>query len=238
MVSDIEDEAKACQELSDGLAKTRLQELAVLSEATRSVFSACALVLGERTERPADGLEDHVLNIGQMRSQLDSLLRRESKRGDTIIDIICKPERTLRVYGILEKPLMYCAFALLQNGLVACYHNRSNTSRELPGRVELALDFSVPNAFSLIVRDNAGGVKHKTLEELATEQYSGWPQMPGARRQSTGMGLYIVKRLVEEHLYGQLSLRDDVMDGRVGAVFTVVSSYSSIELSEPEINHD
>jgi signal transduction histidine kinase len=229
MVSDIEDEARACRALARGRKSERLLDLAVLSEATRSVFVACALALGERADKHADGSANHVLEIKQMKEQLDALLRRDSKRGDTSVEINVVPTNVVRVFGVLEKPLMYCAFALLQNGVVACYHNRVHTSGQHPGRVILTLDFSLSDTLKLTVLDDAGGVGEHTLDELTIEQKSGWPSMPTGRGQSTGMGLYIVKRLVGEHLNGMLQVQNKEWSGRTGALFTVTVPYTSLE---------
>lgn len=230
MVSDIEEEARACEELQHGDVRKRLKELATLSEATRSVFVACALVLGEKSEKEASGSSQHVLDVEHLFAQLKVLLSREAKRGDTQFSFRSEPEQLLRVYGVREKPFMFCAYALVQNGLTACYHNRKKTSRDNPGRVELVLQVVADRHLKLIVRDDAGGVGQQELATLTAEQYSDWGT--DLEQKSTGMGLYIVRRLVEEHLNGELTVSDAPWDQRTGATFTITTPLESIETGQ------
>ena len=62
------------------------------------------------------------------------------------------------------------------------------------------------------IRDNAGGIKTDIMDQIFEPYVSSKGEQKG-----TGLGLYMSKIIIEEHLNGKLSCHN----GEEGAVFTV-----------------
>jgi signal transduction histidine kinase len=69
----------------------------------------------------------------------------------------------------------------------------------------------IDNAISIFVKDNGGGIESKVIERVFEPYFS------TKSKNGTGLGLYMCKAIVEEHLHGKI----EVFNDDEGAVFKI-----------------
>ena len=225
MIADIENSARECRDKSGEELNDRLRYLVLQAESTRAVFSACAVALRGNAAASNNGefsavkkyLGAHAISFQVFKLRLESLLASERTLGDTNVELLSSFP-TDELTGVWENPMLYCAYALCQNALIACFEHRDESSADCPGRVRLIAAVEDENLV-LRVRDDGGGVGERSIDQLTEQHYSGWTNE--YQRKSSGMGLYIVRRLVEDVFVGVLSRETIDWDGRTGVEFVV-----------------
>jgi signal transduction histidine kinase len=207
-----------------------LLQLKDLTEATRSVFLACAIGLGERaaisTSKEIGNTDfarfhDYEFELASIRKKVELLFAFKSNlKGDTILRFSILPIESHPCTGIWSTPVLYVCFALIDNALTACLQNKKKTSKVAPGNVMVNMELK-DEELVISVEDDAGGLKGKQLATITKELYTGWSTEVGGDH--SGMGLHIVTRIVEGLLRGTFKADDFIHpeSKRVGARFTV-----------------
>jgi len=218
----------------DGLSEVEdiasgLIQLKDLTEATRSVFLACAIGLGEKPAISKSReivspdfrrFHDYAFELVSIQKKVELLFAFKSDlKGDTKLRFSISPEGCSSCTGIWSTPVLYACFALVDNALTACLQNKTSTSKDAPGNVVVNLELK-HDELVISVANDAGGLKGKQLTTISRELYSGWSKDVGGDH--SGMGLHIVSRIVKGLLRGTLEADDMIHaeSNRVGAVFT------------------
>jgi C4-dicarboxylate-specific signal transduction histidine kinase len=197
-------------------AEANTKEVLSLANAIRAVYMACTTGLGE-VHRP----DQQRVDLIQLEEQVRVLLN-----ADFFGAVVVHPFRFHSPEIVVcASPVMltYVTYALVNNALKACASN--NESSE-PGDVQVAWQVR-NNHVELSVIDNGGGLNGATWEEMSRETYSVWPDRKEDEKKTKsqshlGMGLYIVKRLIEDCALGTVTAETVVSTGgRKGAAFRV-----------------
>jgi signal transduction histidine kinase len=209
----------------------------------RAVYMACAAGLGE-VQPGSHQLRKYGLSVDitEIEVQVQELLKSDW-HGKTVVHPF-KVVGPKVVDGVSPLALTYVTYALVHNALIACDYNRSVTEPTLPGNVWVEWT-SGDGWLELSVADDGGGLRGASWEEMSRESHTMWSAARGIQRNEEphfGMGLYIVRRLIEGCADGTVEARDvEHNDGqRVGARFLARVPTGMVSLSEsvPEVVGD
>jgi signal transduction histidine kinase len=98
---------------------------------------------------------------------------------------------------------------LLNNAKDALIENQSEDNRS----IDIALEMIDNNSVSITIKDNAGGIPASIVDDIFKPYFTTKPKGIG-----TGIGLSIVKKLVEKELEGSIECENST----IGAIFKIV----------------
>lgn len=170
-----------------------LQELKQLSRSIEGFQLLC---------RPA-GPEELLLPSDAVRRAM--VLVRDSYQPSGIrIELQLQAEQP--VHGSLQD-LVQCLLNLLSNARDAILSQEVDA-----GLIRIAVEIPFPGAVRITVSDNGGGIPHNLLDSLfdpyVTSKF---------RSQGVGLGLFVVRRLIEQRFHGSVAARNTEQ----GAVVTI-----------------
>jgi len=130
-----------------------------------------------------------------------------SLRSDDLIDISLRRQDTLIINGFSSE-LIQSLLVLLNNAIFVC-----KSKIETIERGEIFIDV-VPEGQKVFisVSDNGGGIEKKNLKKVFNPYFTTKDKQNG-----TGLGLYILKLIVEDSMNGKVSVKN----GEKGAIFTI-----------------
>ncbi len=130
-----------------------------------------------------------------------SILKADLKKNNIKLELNFSTHDNVKIYGI-KNELSQVVLALLSNA------NDALKSSESP---YININVSSTNAeVVLSIEDNAGGIKKKNLDKVFEPYFS-------TKEEGTGIGLYLVKLIVEKSFEGRLELKNN----KAGACFTL-----------------
>lgn len=130
-----------------------------------------------------------------------TILSADLKKRNIDIELTFQIHENIKVFGI-KNELSQVILALLSNA------NDALTDTENPF---IKIDVSSNNAEVIItIKDNAGGIKKKNLQKIFEPYFS-------TKEEGTGIGLYLVKLIVEESFEGKIIVENQ----EEGAVFSL-----------------
>ena len=130
-----------------------------------------------------------------------TILSADLKKRNIEIELNFHINENVKIFGI-KNELSQVILALLSNA------NDALKDTEEP---YIKIDVSSNNAEVMItIKDNAGGIKKKNLQKIFEPYFS-------TKHDGTGIGLYLVKLIVEESFEGKLAVENQ----KEGAVFTL-----------------
>lgn len=121
-----------------------------------------------------------------------SVLDSEIKRKQIDLKLEFNTNENIKVYGI-KNELSQVILALLSNSIEA-FKDIENPFI----KIELS---SSPSTVNLKIEDNAGGIKKQNLKKIFEPYFS-------TKEEGTGIGLYLVKHIVEETFEGKIELEN------------------------------
>jgi signal transduction histidine kinase len=104
--------------------------------------------------------------------------------------------------------LIQSLLVLINNSAYASLENLPNTGR---GLIKI-YTYLLKNSAFISVEDNGGGVDMKKAKKIFNPYFTTKPEQSG-----TGLGLYILKLIVEDSMNGKVFLEN----GKKGAIFTI-----------------
>jgi len=125
----------------------------------------------------------------------------------TDIDIMYRREENFELVGY-RRELIQSLLVLINNSTYACKENLDNIDR---GKIMIDTYLLDDKAF-ISVEDNGGGIDMKKSKKIFNPYFTTKPEQSG-----TGLGLYILKLIVEDSMNGRVSL----INGKEGAIFTI-----------------
>ena len=128
----------------------------------------------------------------------------------TNIELIYNENRKIALVG-LKSELLQSLLIVINNAIYACQKNITNIGK---GRIVIK-DFIENNRVYITIEDNGGGIEKANLKKIFNPYFTTKSETHG-----TGLGLYILKMIVE-----------DSMNGRVTITNTDVGAKVTIDLS-------
>jgi signal transduction histidine kinase len=123
------------------------------------------------------------------------------------IQIIYKEEKKIQVTGY-QSELIQSLLIILNNSLYACERNRAYKKQH-----HINIDVRLSKNYLLIlIQDTGGGVEKGHLKKIFNPYFT-----TKGKEHGTGLGLYILKLIVEESMGGEIFVKN----GEQGAVFTL-----------------
>ena len=104
--------------------------------------------------------------------------------------------------------LIQSLLILLNNAIYACQKNLEHIDQ---GKIMIHAYQEKDNVF-ISVEDNGGGIDKKNLKKIFDPYFTTKDKENG-----TGLGLYILKLIVEDSMYGKIFVKN----GKDGAIFTI-----------------
>jgi signal transduction histidine kinase len=123
------------------------------------------------------------------------------------IDIEHRREENFELIGY-RRELIQSLLVLINNSSYACRENLSNIEK---GKIMIDT-YLVDNKAFISVEDNGGGIDIKKSKKIFNPYFTTKPAQSG-----TGLGLYILKLIVEDSMNGKIHLTN----GKDGAIFTI-----------------
>jgi len=123
------------------------------------------------------------------------------------IEISYSEKEEIKVVGYSSE-LIQSLLIILNNAIYACQRNLKNINQG-----EILIDAYVEKQqVSIRVRDNGGGIEEKNIKKIFDPYFT-----TKNKENGTGLGLYILKLIVEESMHGKIF----VHNGKEGAIFTL-----------------
>jgi len=123
------------------------------------------------------------------------------------IEISYSEKEEIKVVGYSSE-LIQSLLIILNNAIYACQRNLKNINQG-----EILIDAYVEKQQVFIsVRDNGGGIEEKNIKKIFDPYFT-----TKNKENGTGLGLYILKLIVEESMHGKIF----VHNGKEGAIFTL-----------------
>lgn len=137
--------------------------------------------------------------------EIDSILRiLKNKIENNNIEVIKEIDEIL--YDGYKSSFSNSLMAIIENALYQLINFKEN-NRKIFITVK-----EIKNTITIMIEDNAGGIKNKNYEELFHIDYS------SKKNNGSGIGLALTKRLIESRLKGTIS----AVNNKNGAVFKIV----------------
>ncbi len=122
------------------------------------------------------------------------------------VDIVYRTGEEIKIVGY-KSELIQSILVVLNNAIQACQKNLSEI-----GQGKIMIDTKIIEDQLLIsIEDNGGGIEPKDLAKIFDPYFT-------TKKQGTGLGLYILKLIIEDSMNGRVALRN----GREGAIFTMI----------------
>ena len=139
-------------------------------------------------------------NLHNYLHHIELALRSKFINTDHSINIKCEDEITIDSFpGALSQVVIN----LINNALIHAFEGIDS------GEIELKV-IRNDDGVSIIFRDNGRGIEAEQLPKIFSQYYTSKPQEGG-----TGLGLYLVKTIVEKKLMGRLECSSEVGKGTV-----------------------
>ena len=123
------------------------------------------------------------------------------------IDIIYKNKEDIELTGYRSE-LVQSLLILLNNSIYACHENLEHTNQG-----EIIIDTSLKKELlSISIEDSGKGIDKKNIKKIFNPYFT-----TKNRQHGTGLGLYILKLIVENSMNGKIF----VSNGKKGAIFTI-----------------
>ena len=148
--------------------------------------------------------EAHLFSLEKVINQAKNLA---VKRIEFNIEIVCVNNEKIEIKGYASE-LVQSLLVLLNNALYVC---ENNLESEKEGRIFIYVS-KIGKDILISVEDNGGGVPKKEMKKIFNPYYTTKDKQHG-----TGLGLYILKLIVEDSMNGKISLHNT----QEGAVFTI-----------------
>lgn len=130
-----------------------------------------------------------------------TILSADFKKNNIHLEFIFNTNENIKIYGV-KNELSQVILALLSN---------ANDALKSTENACIKIDISSSDAEVIIkIEDNAGGIKEKNLDKVFEAYFS-------TKESGSGIGLYLVKLIVEESFEGKLEL----VNKKEGAEFTL-----------------
>jgi len=123
------------------------------------------------------------------------------------IEIVYKTEKEIRIVGYRSE-LIQSILIILNNAIYASLKNLSHTSK---GKITIETEVLEDNLL-ISIEDNGGGINIKNIKKIFDPYFTTKDKTHG-----TGLGLYILKLIVEDSMNGRVS----VANAKNGAKFTI-----------------
>lgn len=148
--------------------------------------------------------EAHLFSLEKVINQAKNLA---VKRIEFNIEIVCVNNEKIEIKGYASE-LVQSLLVLLNNALYVC---ENNLESEKEGRIFIYVS-KIGKDILISVEDNGGGIPKKEMKKIFNPYYTTKDKQHG-----TGLGLYILKLIVEDSMNGKISLHNT----QEGAVFTI-----------------
>jgi signal transduction histidine kinase len=123
------------------------------------------------------------------------------------IEITYNEKEDIEIVGYSSE-LIQSLLVLLNNAIYACQKNHEHTNQ---GKIMINAYEENKSVF-IMVEDNGGGIDKKNIKKIFDPYFT-----TKEKENGTGLGLYILRLIVEDNMYGKIS----VHNGRYGAIFTI-----------------
>jgi signal transduction histidine kinase len=123
------------------------------------------------------------------------------------VEVICKDNKDIEIKGYASE-LVQSLLVLLNNAIYVCQKNLPNVEQ---GEIFIRVA-KVKKEVHIAVEDNGGGIDKKDIKKIFDPYFTTKEKANG-----TGLGLYILKLIVEESMNGKIS----VINTQEGAMFTI-----------------
>lgn len=123
------------------------------------------------------------------------------------IELIYQKEEHVEIRGY-KSELIQSLLILINNAIYACHKNLSLTKQ---GQIKITT-YKIQSNLYISIEDNGGGIEAKNLKKIFNPYFT-----TKAKPHGTGLGLYILKLIVEDSMNGKLSVKNS----KDGALFTI-----------------
>jgi len=123
------------------------------------------------------------------------------------VEVIYENGKDVEINGYASE-LVQSLLVLLNNAIYVCQKNLSNVER---GKIFIRVS-KVKKEVLIAVEDNGGGIDKKDMKKIFNPYFTTKEKANG-----TGLGLYILKLIVEDSMNGKIS----VVNTQEGAIFTI-----------------
>jgi len=123
------------------------------------------------------------------------------------VEVICKDNKDIEIKGYASE-LVQSLLVLLNNALYVC---QKNAHKVVHGKIFIHVSKVGKNVL-IAVEDNGGGIEKKDMKKIFNPYFTTKEKQNG-----TGLGLYILKLIVEDSMNGKIS----VVNTQEGAMFTI-----------------
>jgi len=121
------------------------------------------------------------------------------------IDLLYQSTQPIKLLGY-KSELIQSILVVLNNAIHACHKRLPQIQK---GHIVIQTKV-IEEQLEITIEDNGGGIDPKHLSEIFDPYFT-------TKQQGTGLGLYILKLIIEESMNGQVRL----VNGSAGAVFTI-----------------
>ncbi|HHD75818.1 MAG TPA: HAMP domain-containing histidine kinase, partial [Campylobacterales bacterium] len=127
---------------------------------------------------------------------------------DEQVEIVYRKQQASLIVNGFSSELIQSLMILLHNAIYVC---KSNIESIKHGEIFLDVTTERQKVF-ISVSDNGGGIEKKNIKKIFDPYFTTKDKQNG-----TGLGLYILKLIVEDSMNGKVS----VINGEKGAIFTI-----------------
>jgi signal transduction histidine kinase len=123
------------------------------------------------------------------------------------VEVICEQNKEIEIKGYASE-LVQSLLVLLNNAMYVCQQNLHKVEQ---GKIFIRVSKVGKNVL-IAVEDNGGGIAKKDIKKIFNPYFTTKKKQNG-----TGLGLYILKLIVEDSMNGKIS----VVNTQEGAIFTI-----------------